>query len=189
MRYISASDMHSKDSNEFLVTSNKLKAFLFFTWCLLLVTCYSLLVTSFCHAEIIDRVVAFVDEEAITLSELEETYENIKKVDASITREEVLKTMINRILLLREAKKLRIEAPTEDDLLHEYIDLKVRTFIKVKEEDIGDFYNRNRAEFKGMEFDAVRDKIESYLLEKEVNLRLKRHIEDLRSKAHIKAQL
>jgi len=60
-------------------------------------------------AEVIDRVVAFVDDKAITLSELEEKYKAAVKLSPNIKKEDVLNTMINRVLLLREAKKLRIE--------------------------------------------------------------------------------
>jgi len=41
--------------------------------------------------------------------------------------------MMNRILLLREAKRYRIEAATEDDVMREFIDLKIRAFIRVSE--------------------------------------------------------
>ena len=90
-------------------------------------------------AEIRDRVVAFVDNTAITLSELEETYADTLRVTPNITRDEVLNTMVNRVLLLREAKKIRLEAPSEDELLKEYIDLKIRAFIRIKEEEIDRF--------------------------------------------------
>ncbi|MCE5194390.1 MAG: SurA N-terminal domain-containing protein [Nitrospiraceae bacterium] len=141
------------------------------------------------HSELIDRIVAFVDDRAILLSELEETYKDTKKIKSDITIEEVLNTSINRILLLREAKKLRIEAPTKDAVLQEYIELKLRTFIKVTEEDIKDFFEKNKKEFGNSPLDEVRDKIENYIIENEVNLRLKKHIEDLKSKAYIKIQL
>ncbi len=150
-----------------------------------------LLTISLLHAtaEIIERVVAFVDDKAITMSEFDENYRATVRLKPDIKKEEVLNTMINRILLMREARKLRIEAPTEDEVLREYIELKLKTFIKLTEEDIKDFYEKNRKEFGSAELDDVRDKIEEYLIEKEVNLRLKKHVEDLRSKAYIKIQL
>lgn len=152
---------------------------------LLLVTCYSLLVTV-CSAELVDRVAAFVDDRAITLREFEETYERTKKVKPDITPEEVLNTSINRILLLREARKLKMEAATDDELMREYIELKIRALIRLKDEEVREFYNRNVSEFKGAPYEEVRDKIEEYLTEREINTLLKRHIEELRSKAYIK---
>lgn len=52
-----------------------------------------------------DRVVAFVDDNAITLSELEVMYSVTKKITPDTSKEDVLNTMVNRLLLLREAKK------------------------------------------------------------------------------------
>lgn len=140
-------------------------------------------------AEVIDRVIAFVDDEAITLSEFEQDYKAAVKKLPDIKKEEVLNTKINRMLLLREAKKLRIEGANQDDVIREYIELKLRTFIKITEEDLRAFYEQNRKEFGKTDFDNVRERIEEYLAEKEVNARLKKHIEDLKAKAYIKIQL
>jgi hypothetical protein len=151
----------------------------------LLLTIYDLL-----SAEVIkDRVVAFVDNDAITLSELEMKYYDTVKVTSDITQEEVLNTMVNRLLLLREAKKIRLEAPSEEELLNEYIDLKIRAFIRIKEEELKDFYNKNISKFEGKELDAVRDDIENYLAEHEVNQHLKAHLNELRGKSCVKIQL
>ncbi|MEK7197050.1 MAG: hypothetical protein AAB151_05230 [Nitrospirota bacterium] len=162
------------------------KILLFF---ILLFTVHCSLFTVHCSAEVIDRVVAFVDDRAITMSELENSYKDTVKLMPDIKKEEVLNTVINRILLLREAKKLRIEAPAKDAIIQEYIELKLKTIIKITEEDLKEFYEKNRNEFGNVEFDDVRDKIENYLIEKEVNRRLEKHIEELRSKAYIKIQL
>jgi hypothetical protein len=136
-----------------------------------------------------DRVVAYVDTAAITLSELETRYLDTRKVTPDITREEVLNTMINRVLLLREARKLRLEATSEDEVLKEYIDLKVRTLIRVKEEDVLDFYNKHMAEFEGKDMEEVRDNIENYLVEHQLNEQLKVHISELRRNTCVKVQL
>lgn len=136
-------------------------------------------------AELIDRVIAYVDDRAITLREFDDLYNRTLKIKPDITREEVLNTLINRILLLREARRLKIEAPNDEELLKEYIELRVKTFIRIKEEDIRDFYNSN-PEFKGLSYDSVRDRIEDYLVQQELNRLLKRHIEELRSQSFIK---
>ena len=91
------------------------------------------------HAGIQDRVVAFVDNAAITLSDLEEKYAETLKATPNITKEEVLNTMVNRTLLLREAKRFRLEAPSEEELLKEYVDLKLRAFIRIRDQEIADF--------------------------------------------------
>lgn len=141
------------------------------------------------RAEVIDTVVAFVDTNAITLSEFREVYERTREVLPEASRLDVLNTMINRVLLLREARKLRIEAVDEDELLSEYIDLKFRVFIKIKDSEIKDFYEANPTEFGEGDYDEVKGDIEKYLLEKEVNYRVRRHLEDLRKEAHIEILL
>lgn len=145
--------------------------------------------SSLLFASIKDRVVACVDNTAITLSELEGVCSELQKVTPNLTKEEVLNTMVNRILLLREAKKIRLEAPSEDELLKEYIDLKIRIFIKIKEEDVLDFYQKHIEDFQGKEFETVREEIENYLTEAELNRLLKMHIDELRKKVYVRIQL
>jgi len=140
------------------------------------------------HAAIHDRVVAFVDNTAITLSDLEMKYAETLKATPNSTTMEVLNTMVNRTLLLREAKRFRLEAPSEDGLLKEYIDLKIRAFIRIRDQEITDFYQQHLIDFQGKELDEVRDQIETYLIENELNQRLKSHIDELRGKACVKVQ-
>ncbi len=136
-----------------------------------------------------DRIVAYVDTQAITLSELENKFYETKKVLPDITIEEVLNTMINRVLLLTEAKKIRLEAPTEEEILNDYIDLKIKALIRIKEEDIHNFYRTNPDRFEGKQVEDVWDEIETYLIEKQLNEHLKTHINELKQKTCIKMQL
>ncbi|MEJ2683979.1 MAG: SurA N-terminal domain-containing protein [Candidatus Sulfobium sp.] len=140
-------------------------------------------------AGIFDRVVAFVNNQAITLSEFQEQYQNTLKIAPDVTEEDVINTMINRILLLDEARKYRIVAPTEDEMVKEYIDLKVRAFITVGEQEMETFYQNNRSRFAGKDYEDVRGEIENYLTEKKLNERLKETLAELRKKAYIKIQL
>jgi hypothetical protein len=140
-------------------------------------------------AAIFDRVVAFVGDQAITLSEFREQYKNTLKVSPDITGEDVINTMINRLLLVKEAKKYRIEAPTQDEMIRDYIDFKVRAFIRVSESDVEAFYRKNSKQFSGKDYDEVRGGIEKYLTEKELNERLKETLKGLRKNAYIKIQL
>jgi hypothetical protein len=136
-----------------------------------------------------DRIIAFVDDQAITLRELDDSYKAAKALSNSITREEVLNTMINRVILLREAKKYRLEAPTVDGVVKEFIDLKIRAFIMVNDADIEKFYKANMQNFQGREYEDVRDEIDLYLTEKLLNERLKETLNDLRKKAYIRIYL
>ena len=155
------------------------------TCILLLVTLHFLLLTDG-SAAISDRVIAFVDNDAITMSELDEQYQITRKISPDITVGEVLDTMINKILILREARKYRIEASSLEHVMQEYIDLKIRAFIRVSESDIVKFYQENKANFPGKEFEDVRDEIDTYLTEKELNARLKELLKELRRDAYIR---
>ena len=155
----------------------------------LVITFYSSLITHHCFAALSDRVIAFVDDQAITASELDEQYRSTIAVSPSVTRMEVLNTMINKVILLKEAKKYRIEAPTIDEVMKEYIDLKIRAFIRVNDADIEKFYNENMEKFQGRNYEDVRDEIDMYLTEKELNERLKESLNGLRKKSYIRIHL
>jgi len=153
----------------------------------LLATGYWLLATIAC-AEVIDRVVAYVDDTAITLSEFQENYIKMKKTVTDITERDVIDSMINRLLLIKEAKKMKLEAPTDEELLKDYIDIKISSLILIKEDAISQFYAEHMNEFKGRDYLSVRDEIEKYLFELETNKQLKRHLEELRANAEVKIQ-
>ncbi|MBI4824034.1 MAG: hypothetical protein HY805_07390 [Nitrospirae bacterium] len=145
-----------------------------------------LFVTLPLQAEVIERVSAFIDDEAITLSELEDAYRKTVKLKPDISYEEVLNTLINRSLILMDARRLRLEAESDEAVIEQYIDLKVRAFVNISENEIEDFFNKNKAEFKGLKLKDVREKIEVYLEEKEVNEKLKSQIEKLKEGVYIK---
>ena len=136
-----------------------------------------------------DRVVAFVDNQAITLSEFRVQFENTVRISPSVTEEDVLNTMINRIVLLKEAKKYRIEAPSKEEVIKEYINLKIRALLRVNDAEIEAFYQKNLHEFTGREYDEVRGEIENYLTEKLLNEKLKATLIELRKNSYIKIQL
>ena len=159
------------------------KSRIMFFLCLAL---YVLLFAGNSRAGIRDRVIAFVDNQAITMSELDEQYRATASRSPDITIGEVLETMINRILLLREARKYRIESASVEQVMNEYIDLKIRAFIRIGEDDLEKFYEENKAGFAGKEFEDVRDEIDTYLTEKELNKRLKETLRELRKDAYIR---
>ncbi len=147
------------------------------------------LCSSSAAAQIKDRVVAYVDNTAITLSELEEKYAETIRTAPSVTREEVLGTMINRILMIREAIKIRLQSESEEALLKDYIDLKIRAFIRIGDDEMRSFYDLHSLDFAGKSLDEVRDDIEDILTEQKLNERLREHIEELRNNACVKMQL
>jgi hypothetical protein len=134
-------------------------------------------------------VIAYVDDTAITLSEFQENYIKMKETVTDITEEDVINSMINRLLLIKEAKKMKLEAPTDDELLKEYIDIKIGSLILIKEDAISQFYMEHMNEFKGRDYLSVRDEIEKYLFELETNRQLKMHLDELRGNTEVKVQL
>jgi len=156
---------------------------------------FILLFTSCCllpavvYPEVVERVVAYVNNNAITLSDFQENAQKTRKKLGNVSDSEIINTMINNLLLVEEAEKMRLEAPDKDELVRDYIDIKIKSSVIIREEDIESFYNENRGRFKGQDYLAVRDEIEKYLLEFETNKQLKNHIEELRAKSDIKIQL
>lgn len=140
-------------------------------------------------AEVRDSVAAFVDNQAITVAELRDQHRKTTGISPGISEFEVLNTMINRLLLLRDAKRYRIEAPTSDEVLKEYIDLKVRAFIRVSEDEAAAFYQANSERFGQKDYLDVRDDIEEYIIERELNVRLKDTIRELRKNAYIRINI
>jgi hypothetical protein len=143
----------------------------------------------FCHAEVVDRVVAFVDDDAITLMEFRRYYQMAKVYTPDLSEKKALDIMINRRLLLREARKIRLKGDHEDQLINEYIDIKIRAFIIIPPEEIRKYYRKNNDKFKGVPLERVRRSIERLLIERETNKRLSGHIEELRRRSYIRINM
>lgn len=167
----------------------------------LLFTHYLSLITAV-NAEVLERVVAIVDDEVVMLSEFNEAFQRAfspqgesaeaEKSGREITQDEVLDSLINRILLLKEAKKFNLAIQTRKDdnaLINEYIERRLRAFIRIPFDEIESFYKENKDSLKGKDFYDVKDEIEEYLIEEKLNKRLLNHIEELREKAYIRIQL
>ncbi len=193
-RYISVSDMHSDDSVAgcgLRVAGSRYSNYII-TILLTLTLTLTLILTAFLQlssAELIDRVVAFIDDEAITLTDFTQYIKRAKKSAHGLSEEEAINALINRKLLLREAKRIRLRGKSDDELIKEYVDIKVRVFIKIPPEEIERFYNKNRKRFGKTPIYDVRDDIERLLKEREVNKRLRKLIEKLREKSYIKINL
>src|SRR3989338_2834093 len=80
----------------------------------LVLSSHFLVLTSAC-AELLDRVVAIVDDEAVMFSELNEAYQKALSSKTGATQEEVLNCLINRVLLLKQAKKFTHSIQTRND--------------------------------------------------------------------------
>lgn len=135
--------------------------------------------------EVVDSVVAAVDDIAITERDLNEKYEEMQLINNSITRVKTLQTMINRVLLIKDAKRFRMESASDDELIDQYIDLKIRSTIKVTEKEVQEYYDKHKDNFSGKDLNAVSDEIVRYLTELKVNSRLTDSLKILRKKSEV----
>ncbi len=148
-----------------------------------------LMVAFLSHAAVIDRVVAYVDDHAITERELEAAHSRSHSAALRPTKAQSLEALINKILIVAEALKLRIEGQSEEELVREYINLKVRAFIAIKEGDVLAHYKENQWKYKGASYDSIKGDIRKLLEEKAVNEKLKRQLKILRKASSIRIML
>lgn len=146
-----------------------------------------------CEAEVLERIVAIVNSQVVLLSEFEQEYQAAVRSDAAVTEEAVLNSMIDRILLLEQAKRLMLgdpgEAADDDSVLKQYVERRIRAFIYIPIDEIETYYNQNRERFGSEEFYDVKDEIEEVLIDQALDKKLAEHIADLRKKASIRIQL
>lgn len=186
MKFISASAMPFNRAGEQHSSSSAL--LLLFSGFIALFFSYTTMAHS---AELLEATVGVVDDEVITLSEFNERYDMMRRSFPEISKKEVLDGMINRLLLLREARLSRIAelrglSPAEEDrIIEEYIDIKIRSSIRISEEEIHKYYETRKGEFRDRPFQDVAEKIEILLIERRTNEFLKEHIEELKKKAYI----
>ncbi len=148
-------------------------------------------------AEILERIVAIVNDDVILLSEYKKELESAKKSGRRRSVEEVLEEMINSNLLLHEAKKywagvsvVRNDTAIDDKaVINEYINRRIKAFIHIAYEDIEAYYMNNRDLFGNREFYNARDEIEEYLVNEELKVRLRQYLKELRKSAYIRVQL
>lgn len=152
---------------------------------LALVMLFNLFSSSLFAEELIDRVVAYVDNYVITMRDFIVFSEKMKKIFPDMKNEEIVETMINRILLLKKAKEYFSEG-AENELINNYIDLKIKSTIIISENQLRNYYENNKDRFKNAPYSLIRDQIEKYLFEEELNNRLKEHIKELRKTSEIK---
>jgi len=147
---------------------------------------------AYASERLLEATVAVVEDEVITLTEFNERYEVMKKRFPDIKKEEVLDAMINRLILLREARLSRlsetralIPIADEDRIIDEYIDIKIRSSVRITEDEVRQYYEQYKDDFKDAQFQDVAEGIEVLLIEKKTNELLHKHLEELRKKVYI----
>jgi hypothetical protein len=154
----------------------------------LLIVCTLLWPVSGACQELVDRVVASVGTTAITLSEFQERFAALKAEHPDTTEEAAINSMINGILLLEKARQMRLEGKSADDLIAEYINVKIRAAVLIRDEEIDRYLSDHRLKPGSQENASVRAKVEELLTEQEVNKALERHLKELRDGADIRIQ-
>jgi len=107
-------------------------------------------------------------------------------------RKACLKDMINEELVLQEAKKLKIDQKeevknliklyTKQIILNAYIEEFIGEDIKVTEEEINKYYNENKSEFKGVDPEFAKRKIQYQLTLLKYDKKISEILEKLRNK-------
>jgi hypothetical protein len=147
---------------------------------------FTLCFSSSLYGEVLERVVAFVDDIAITLTEFENYYTDAKRLSPDITPEEAIQTLINRNLLLREAERLKIRGRDDDEKIRRYIEIKIRLYVRVSDSEIERYYKENIKSLGSEPLDILREDIKRLLIEKKTNALLEKHLKKLREKAYIR---
>lgn len=135
--------------------------------------------------EVIDRIVFYVDNQAVTLRDFNRFSSEIKKKIQTISNREIVDLMINRTLLLKNARELFLEG-SDDEIINSFIDFRIKSKIIITENQLRDYYEKNKAQFEGRSYQSLREEIEKYLFERELNNKLKELIEELRKTSEIK---
>ncbi len=150
---------------------------------LLLVFCFLSIQIGPSEAKIVDRVVAYVDYDAITYLDLTKFIEKMHKKGIEVKPDEAVKTLINRLIFIKEAQRLRLQANTDEALIQKYIDIKIKPFVFVKDEEILDYYKKHIDVFNEKPFEQLREGIRKVLFEKKLNKAIKEHLKKLK-KSH-----
>lgn len=147
-------------------------------------------------AEVLDRVVAIVGEEVVLLSDFREAAERARKTGREVKDDEILNEMIDRLLLIEQAKKIGLgnnaayrKAFDENVLIDEYLRRRVKVLIRIPFGNIESYYVNNQDRFKGRELNEVKGDIERHLIDREFEVKLREHIAELRQRSYIRVQL
>ncbi len=148
------------------------------------------------HSEMLDRVVAIVNNEIILLTEFKKEIERVRSEGNEITDQEVLQEMIKQALILEEAEKYLMSGNYDiynltinKKLIEEYIEKRIKAFIHIPFEDIKRYYQENKNNFNGKDLYGVWDEIEQTITRDKLKAKLDEHVDSLMKKAHIRIQL
>ena len=162
-----------------------------FLICLLAVFC--LLPLDSVRAEVVERVVAVVDDDVILLTEFREALRRVKESGEKADEKKIIEEMINEILLLEQAEKFSFSIKDigagDDEIIRNYINKRIKALIYIPFREIEAYYYNNLEKYSEMDFDDVKKEIEKYLINMTLEIRLQEHIDELRENVRIRVQL
>jgi hypothetical protein len=148
------------------------------------------------YSELLDRVVANVNDEVILFTELQEAVRKAEAAGEEKSEKEILEILIRRTLLFEQAKRFNpfSDAYYQDEretkkLINEYIERRIKAFIHVSFEEIENYYMDNKDSAGEKDLYESWDEIESRLRNEKLASKLDEHISLLRKEAYIRIQL
>lgn len=152
---------------------------------LALVMLFSFSFPTIAVSDVVDRIVFYVDNQAVTLRDFRKFSTEIREKVKDITNQEIVELLVNRVLLLKSARELFRDG-SDDEIINNFVDFRIRSKIVITDGQIREFFEKNKAKFDGKDYRSVREQIEKYLFEREVNNRLRELIEELRRNSEVK---
>ncbi|MBL7032160.1 MAG: hypothetical protein ISR97_03140 [Nitrospira sp.] len=146
-------------------------------------------------AELIERIVATVNDDVILLSEFKTAVRLTEESGKAVIEEDILELMIQNRLLLEQAKKFSFGMDasagpsTPDMVIQHYIDRRIKALIYIPFRDIETHYFINIEKYDDRDLYDVKDEIEKYLLNKKLEIKIQEHIDELKQGARIRVQL
>jgi hypothetical protein len=195
VRFTSALVMRFKDSSQYAVVSIQKKVKL--TLIILHLTIMVITaVSSHCHAGLLERVVAVVNDDVILHTELQEAVRISEASGDRGAEQEILEKMIERKLVLEQAKVFRLAHDTYDEeereaqkLIDGYVESRIKPFIHVSFEEIENYHAARGEDFGGRNVYESWDDIENILRNEKLEAKLEEHVAALKKNAYIRRQL
>lgn len=165
-----------------------------FLICMVLITCF--FSAGNADAELVERIVAVVNDDVILLSEFKAAIRQAQESGKEGKAKEVIEGMIHNRLLLEQAKKFSFGRDTgdaihspPDKVIKSYIDKRIKVLIHIPFSDIEAYYFNNPDKYAERDLNDVKNEIEEYLFNRTLEIKIQEHIDELMEKARIRIQL
>ncbi len=132
------------------------------------------------YGVIVEKVVGYVSDEAITLTDLCSYWQSLREIQPDININDALEALINRKVIIQKSKDLNLSAPSEEELIDLYIRIAIKPRVMVTKEEVKRYYRRYYSKLKGAPLKSIEPHIIKILTEKKTNDLLKKHLEELK---------